>query len=118
MSKKIIVLLVCAALVSGCTIMKIQGRGARPILLNTPDRQYDVVKHFTISRNFYFDYTRAPDISSMVADVLAETNADAVINLGFSAKTTFETFCVTMITTGFANGYCVQIEGDAIKYKE
>jgi len=102
---------------SGCTIAKISGAGPRPILMNTLPARYVVVEHFSVEQSVSFDYTNSMETDTMLAQVLARTQADAIINMRISIKTTFGNFCLTGVTCGLANARTWVVEGDAIKYQ-
>ena len=102
-------------LLSGCTVAKIYGRGATPVLLNNPPRQVEVIRHFNISKGIIFDYTYAFDASEMLADILQETKCDAIINVGLELKITVGDFFINMITFGIAQAKHLTVVGDAIK---
>lgn len=51
--------------VSGCTIAKISGRGAQPLLLNNPQKKVEVLQRVNVSKMRVFDYTGAFDVSEV-----------------------------------------------------
>jgi hypothetical protein len=113
------VLLVLAAIFaivccSGCTIAKISGRGAMPLILNNPPAKTDVVEHFRVSKMKVFDYTAAYDVSEIIADKLAGSKADAVINLTIVIKSDVGCFFVNLFTLGLASARTIAIEGDLV----
>ena len=103
---------------AGCTIAKISGRGATPILLNNPDRRVEVIEHFKVSKGIYFDFTGSYDASEILGKVMQETQCDAVINVNFTIKQTFGDFWVTLFTLGLANAKHIVVTGDAVRYKK
>ncbi|MBD3336991.1 MAG: hypothetical protein GF355_15870 [Candidatus Eisenbacteria bacterium] len=102
----------------GCTVAKIDGRGATPILLNNPPERVEVIKHFEVSQGIMFDYTNAFDASDILAEVLQETNCDAIINIGLELQITVGDYCVNFCTFGFANAKHLVVVGDAVKAPE
>jgi hypothetical protein len=102
---------------SGCTIAAITAKGARPIMLNQPNQQVDVIKHFQIEKMINFNYTGVTDVTGLVSDILDETKADAVINTTPTIKATIGTYFMNLVTLGFARSYVAAIEGDAVKLK-
>jgi len=111
-----IVLFVCLLFSSGCTMAKIYGRGATPVMLNNPPQRVEVIKHFEVSKGIAFDFTSAFDASAMLAAVLQETKCDAIINVGLEVKTTVGDFFLNMITLGIANAKHLTVVGDAIAF--
>ena len=113
----IALLFVAMGMVSGCVVLKINGRGARPVLLNTPTARYDVRDHFKENVGQCFDYTHAPDLSPAIANVLKRTKADALINVAILDEETGKDVLMNIVTLGFAQCHTTTIEGDAIKFK-
>jgi len=102
---------------SGCTICKIIARGNQPLILNTLPEKYTVLGHFNKERSFYFDYTRTPDISSLVRESMAAyPESDAVVNVFITVKSTVGDFFMNLFTFGFAYAYTLYVEGDVIQY--
>lgn len=99
----------------GCTMAKISGRGALPLLLNNPTQKVDVIEHFKVSKMRAFDYTASYDVSEIIADKLSTSGADAAINLVVTVKGDFGTFMINLITLGLASARTIQIEGDLVK---
>lgn len=102
---------------SGCTMAKISGAGPRPLLLNNASGKFDVLKHFVVEKSVSFDYTNSAELDQLVAEVLTQTNADAIINLRITVKQSVGDFVLTSCTCGLANARTWSIEGDAIKFK-
>ena len=100
---------------SGCTIAKISGKGSMPLLLNNPPEKVKVVSHFSESKMITFDYTSSFDVYEIIADRLANSNADMAINLTITIKSDVGTFFVNLFTLGLANARTVQVEGDFVK---
>lgn len=113
----ILLLLSLTINLTGCTICKIIARGNQPIILNTLPEKYIVLGHFNKEKSFYFDYTRAPDLSSFIREsTAAYPNADAVVNVFVTVKSTLGDFFMNLITITFANAYTISVEGDVIQY--
>lgn len=104
---------------AGCTVCKIIARGNQPIVLNTLPEKYTVLGHFSKEKSFYFDYTRAPDLSSFIREgTSAYPNTDAVVNVFVTVKSTIGDFFMNLFTIGFANAYTISVEGDVIQYSK
>ena len=102
---------------SSCTIAKISGSGAKPMLLNNPARQTEVIESFEESKMVVFDYSDSYDISKVTKEVLKKyPNADALTNIKIKLKRSVATGFINLFTIGFANAYVIEIEGDAIKF--
>lgn len=112
-------LLLAASFMGGCTIAKISGAGPRPLLLNNIDsaKKFSVVKHFVVEETINFDWTNSVEIDRLIAKVLEETKADAVVNLRITGKFTVGNYCMNAVTCGIANSKTWAVEGDAIKYE-
>jgi hypothetical protein len=121
MSKKCIIFVVALfamANISGCTTAKILARGNKPLLLNQPDKPYDVISHFSKETSILFDYTAAPDVTKAIQDGMSGcSDADAVANIFITVKSTVGDFILNLFTLGIANAYTLQVEGDVIRYK-
>lgn len=114
----ILALLVAASMsTSACTIAKISGAGPRPMLMNNPQGKYDVIKHFVVEKSIAWDWTNSAEMDQLVAEVLAETKADAVANLRVTIKYTVQDFLCNSVTCGLANSKTWAVEGDAISFK-
>lgn len=114
-----VVLLLLSLIVNltGCTVVKLIARGNQPIILNTLPEKYTVLGHFSKERSFFFDYTRAPDISSLIREsTAAYPNGDAVVNVFVTVKSTIGDFFMNLFTIGIANAYTLNVEGDVIQY--
>lgn len=98
-----------------CTLAKISGRGSVPLMLNNPPTRVDVISHFQEQKMVTFDYTSSFDVSEIIAEKLAKTEADAVTNLTIEVKTDVAAYCVNVITLGLANAKVFSVEGDLIK---
>jgi len=101
----------------GCTnvMFKISGRGALPILLNNPPAKVEVIRHISISKIRKFDRTGAIDVSEILQDYFARTDADALINTTITVKNDFATNCLNIVTFGMANASRIVIDGDLVK---
>ncbi len=102
-------------MMSSCTIAKISGKGSMPLLLNNPPEKVKVISHFTESKMITFDYTSSFDVYEIIADRLANSDADMAINLTITIKSDVGTFFVNLFTLGLANARTVQVEGDFVK---
>jgi hypothetical protein len=119
--KKIFTILIVGILlisITGCTTLKLIARGNKPIILNTPPKDYTVLNHFTKERMIAFDYTGAPDISQIIQEATGGyPNADAIINVFITVKTTPVDFLLNLFTIGLAYAYTLRVEGDIIQFK-
>jgi hypothetical protein len=100
---------------SGCTIAKISGRGAQPLLLNNPPKKVEVIQNIRVSKMRVFDYTGTFDVYEALSDEMIASNADAIINLSITIKSTIADFFVNLITLGLANSRTFEIQGQAVK---
>lgn len=100
---------------AGCTIAKISGRGAVPLIFNNPQKKVEVVQNVSVSKMRVFDYTGAFDVSEVLSEVMIGSNADAIINLNVTIKTTVVDFLVNLITLGIANSRTFEVQGQAVK---
>lgn len=113
----VLLLLIFTVHITGCTLVKLVARGNQPIILNTLPEKYTVLGHFSKEKSFYFDYTRAPDISSFIREgVAAYPNADAVVNVFVTVKSSVGDFFMNLFTLGLAYAYTLSVEGDVIQY--
>ncbi len=117
-SYRLAALLVLAAILSGCTMAKISGKGPIPLLLNNPPKKVRVIDHFKQQKMITFDYTGSFDVYEIIAERLAASKADAAINLTITIKSDVSTFFVNLITFGLANARTVQVEGDLVEAPE
>ena len=106
---------VAALVVSGCTVAKISGKGVTPVMVNNPNQKVDLIKHFNVSKGITFDWTSSFDASEIVADVIQETGADAIVNVSFKVQQTPGDFFINLFTLGIANAMHLIVEGDAVK---
>lgn len=103
---------------TSCTLAKIYGRGATPVMLNNPTQKVEVIKHFSVSKGIVFDFTSAFDASEMLAQILQETGCDAIINVGLEVKTTVGDYFLNLITLGLAQAKHLTVVGDAIRFQK
>jgi len=103
---------------AGCSTLKIELRGNKPVLLNTPTKEYLVLNHFIQGKVSAFDYSGTPDISAIVYKVLLDyPNADAIVNLFITIRRGPLEVIPDLLTLGLANIYTIKAEGDIIQYK-
>jgi|GEM_PF-1103236 len=113
-----VVLVLALGLTEGCTLAKISGRGAIPIMLNTPQQRVQLVRSVEVKKMRAFDYTSSFDVSEVLGDVIAMTDADAIINIAITVKTTPLDWLVNLITLGLANSRTMYVTGDVVRVKE
>jgi len=111
----VVLAVLLAFTVSACTIAKISGKGAVPLVLNNLPTKVKIISHFSASRVIAFDYTGYIDISDLIAKKIASSNADAVVNLVIKIKNDPATFLLNLVTLGIANARRVVVEGDLVK---
>ena len=114
----IITVLACGLFMQSCTIAKISGRGAAPVLLNQPSEQMQLVEHITIKKNSNFDYTSSFDVSEVIAKKVAEKQPDAVINTTVTIKTSVDNFFINLFTLGLAQSRKIVVDADLMKEKK
>jgi len=107
-----------ALIIESCTIAKISGKGAVPVLLNQPSENMQLVEHITIKKNSNFDYTSSFDVSELLSKKVAEKRPDAVINTTVTIKSSIDNFFINLFTLGFANSRKISIEADLMKEKK
>jgi hypothetical protein len=107
-----------ALIIESCTIAKISGKGAVPVLLNQPSENLQLVEHITIKKNSNFDYTSSFDVSELLSKKVAEKKPDAVINTTVTIKSSIDNFFLNLITLGFAKSRKITIEADLMKEKK
>lgn len=108
-------LLIIILFLSSCTVAKIGGRGAVPIMLNQPSEQMNLSEHIVVKKNSTFDYTKSYDASEILSDVIAEKKPDAVINTTVKIKIGIDNFLFNLFTLGIANSRKIVIECDLMK---
>lgn len=104
--------------IEGCTMAKISGKGTIPLMLNQPQAKVEVIQQIKESKMIVFDYTSSFDASEILSEVFTETDADAIINLVFTVKTTPADFFINLFTLGIANAKTMEMSGQAIKAPE
>lgn len=119
MKTKISILLFCSAALclQSCTLARVSGRGAVPLLFNQPDKKMELIKHISINVNRNFDYTNAYDISEIIAKEIGDSKPDAVINVAIVIRTGVDNFFLNLITLGIAQSRKIYIEADLMKEK-
>ncbi len=110
-------LVLLMAMVSSCTVAKISGRGSIPLMLNNPTERVEVIERLDESKMIKFDYTSAFDVSEILAEKLQQSDADAIINLAITIKSTFASFLLNAVTLGIANAKVYSVEGELVKIK-
>ena len=114
----IITVLACGLFMQSCTIAKISGRGAVPVLLNQPSEQMQLIEHITIKKNSNFDWTSSFDVSEVIAKKVAEQQPDAVINTTVTIKTSVDNFFINLFTLGLAQSRKIVVDADLMKEKK
>lgn len=109
--------ILAVGLLSSCTIAKIGGRGAVPIMLNQPSQNMDLAEHVTIKKNCNFDWTNTYDVSEYLSKEVAAKKPDAVANTTVVIKTGIDNYFINLFTLGFAQSKKVIIEADFMKNK-
>lgn len=109
---------VIGALLSGCTLAKISGRGAVPLMMNNPPFEVDVIERVEETERIVFDQTGAIDASEVIGDKIAESDSDAMINVTLTLKSTPADFFINMLTFGLANSRTFVIEGELVRAPE
>ena len=110
--------LVGGLLMQSCTIAKISGKGAVPVLLNQPSEQMQLVEHITIKKNSNFDWTSSFDVSEVIAEKVAEKQPDAVINTMVTIKSGIDNFFINLFTLGLAKSRKIIVDADLMKAKK
>jgi hypothetical protein len=113
----IITVLACGLFMQSCTIAKISGKGAVPVLLNQPSQQMQLVEHITIKKNSNFDWTSSFDVSEVIARKVAAKQPDAVINTTITIKTSIDNYLINLFTFGLAQSRKIVIDADLMKEK-
>ncbi|NKI28461.1 hypothetical protein HCG49_18070 [Arenibacter sp. 6A1] len=117
MSKKKLLppFLMITILLQSCTIARISGKAAVPMLYNQPTEKVEIVEHITVKKNVNFDWTSTFEISEILADEIAEKKPDAVINTSVKVTTSVDNFFLNLITLGMAWSRKIVIEADFVK---
>ena len=108
-------LLVIMLFLESCTVAKISGRGAVPLIMNQPQAKVNVIQNIEASKQSLFDYTGAVDISEVLKDVMVGQDIDAIININITIKSTVGDFFINLFTLGLANAKTYVVSGEAIK---
>jgi hypothetical protein len=114
----IITVLACGLFMQSCTIAKISGKGAVPVLLNQPSQQMQLVEHITVKKNSNFDWTSSFDVSEVIAKKVAEKQPDAVINTSVTIKTSIDNYFINLFTLGLAQSRKIVVDADLMKEKK
>jgi hypothetical protein len=106
---------VTCLVLGGCTLAKLSGRGVVPMLLNNPRAKVEVIKQVQDSKMIVFDYTGAFDASEILSKHLADSQADAIVNVTITIKSTVGDFFLNLITLGLANSKTIEVTGDLVR---
>lgn len=119
MKKSIFTLALIATIVSmnSCTIAKISGKGAVPVLLNQPSEGMELTEHVKIKKNSNFDYTSSFDVSEVLSKEVSLKKPDAVINTTITIKHGVDNFFINLFTLGLAKSRKIIVEADFMKEK-
>jgi hypothetical protein len=117
--KKTLLIIIASStyLLQSCTIAKISGKGAVPVLLNQTSTQMKLVEHITLKKNINFDFTSSFDVSQLIAKRMPEKQPDAVINTTITVKYGLDNYLLNLITLGLANSHKFIVEADLMKDK-
>jgi hypothetical protein len=105
-------------LAEGCTLAKISGRGAIPIMFNNPPTRVQLVRSVEVKKMRAFDWTASFDVSEVLGDVIAMTDADAIINVAITVRSMPLDWIVNMLTLGLANSRTMYITGDVVRVRD
>lgn len=105
-------------LAEGCTYAKISGRGAIPIMFNNPPTRVQLVRSVEVKKMRAFDYTASFDVSEVLGDVIAMTDADAIINVAITIKSTPLDWLVNLFTLGLAQSRTMYIRGNVVRIRD
>lgn len=108
----------CLVTMQSCTIAKISGKGAVPVLLNQPSEQMELIEHIKIKKNSVFDYTNSYDVSELLSKYISLKKPDAAINVTVTIKSSIDTYILNWFTFGLANAKKVVIEADFMREKK
>lgn len=111
-------LLITVAYLQACTMAKISGKSSKPLLLNNPNVDTEVIQTVNETQLKVFDYTGSIDIYEIVSDVVVNSNADAITNITIKIKSDPATFFINVVTLGIANAYKVDVTGDLVNLPE
>jgi hypothetical protein len=79
---------------------------------------WHLVERVTESKRKVFDFTGAIDISEVVGEKLAASDADALINTQIAIKSTVPDFFINLFTLGIANVYTIEVTGELVQAPE
>lgn len=105
-------------LAQGCTLAKISGRGAIPIMFNNPPTRVQLVRSVEVKKMRAFDWTASFDVSEVLGDVIAMTDADAIINVAITVKSMPLDWIVNLLTFGLAQSRTMYIRGDVVRVRD
>ena len=114
----ILVVFAYGLFMQSCTIAKISGKGAVPVLLNQPSEQMQLVEHITIKKNSNFDWTSSFDVSEVISKKVAEKQPDAVINTTVTIKMGIDNYFINLFTLGLAKSRKIVVDADLMKEKK
>jgi len=112
------VIISMALFTQSCTVAKISGKGAVPVLLNQPAEQMKLLEHVTFKKNRNFDWTSSFDISEILSKKVAEQKPDAVINVTVTIKSGIDNFFINVFTLGLARSRKIVIEADFMEERD
>jgi hypothetical protein len=111
-------LVICMILIQSCTVAKISGRGAVPIVLNQPSQRMELMEHVRVKKNSNFDWSSSFDVSEVMARTIAEKKPDAVINTTVTIKSGADNFFINLFTLGLAQSRKVVVDADLMKERQ
>ena len=118
-NSKLVTLFMSALIIGGtlqsCTIAKIGGRGAVPLVLNQPTEKMKLFEHVTVKKNTFFDFTNSYEISEVIAEKVVEKQPDAVINTSITIEQGFDNFLINLFTLGLANSKKIVVDADFVR---
>ncbi|MBN2742445.1 MAG: hypothetical protein JXR39_00985 [Marinilabiliaceae bacterium] len=115
--KSLVLVAASSALLASCTIAKVGGKGAVPVMLNQQSESMQLIEHVKIAKTVKFDYTNTYDVSTILSEEIAKKKPDAVINTYISIKQTAGNYFLNLFTCGFAQAKTVEVEADFMKRK-
>jgi len=113
-----VMLVAVLGLAQGCTLAKISGRGAIPIMFNNPPTRVQLVRSVEVKKMRAFDWTASFDVSEVLGDVIAMTDADAIINVAITVKSMPLDWIVNLLTLGLAQSRTMYIRGDVVRVRD
>jgi len=110
------VLSICSLVViQACTMAKISGKSSKPLVLNNPNTETEVIRSLEETQLKAFDYTSSIDIYEIVKDAVANSESDAITNITVKLKKDPVTFIVNVGTLWIAQAYKVEVTGDLVR---